>query len=275
MTGPRLRRGGRRAALPALCLAGWCTAAAAAEPAPVEWAVSAGLRHRTLTEWSDAGSKLLTEKGPLGQLQLSAQVVAPAWPALEFEAAVGRGSLDYNGQTQAGVPLSTTSRHTDLELGAYWRPLPAAAWGEAWLGLAWLQARRDIASSPIAGGLNEKSSLVLPGIRWRSPAFAVPHTANAKFQLEAQWRVSARHRLEVDYLGVFDNSSLRGGRRSETVLGLSVSTSEAWRWTLEWSRSRQSASNSSPLFRAGTLVGSVRQPRVKIDDVSLSLTRRF
>lgn len=265
MTGSRLA---------ALSLAGWC-AVAAAEPAPVEWAVSAGLRHRTLTEWSDAGSKLLTEKGPMGQLQLGAQVVAPGWPALEFEAAIGGGRLDYDGQTQAGVPISTTSRHADLELGAYWRPFPAAAWGEAWLGLDWLQARRDIASSPLAGGLNEKSTLVLPGIRWRSAAFGVPHTGNAKFRVEAGWRTSARHRLEVDYLGVFDNSSFRGGRRNEITLGLNVSTSDAWQWGVEWSRSRQSASNSVALFRAGALVGSVRQPRVKIDDFSLSLTRRF
>lgn len=260
--------------LAALCLAGW-SAAAAAEPAPVEWAVSAGLRHRTLTEWSDAGSKLLTEKGPMGRLALGAQVVAPAWPALDFEAALGQGRLDYDGQTQAGAPVSTTSRHTDLELGAYWRPFPAAAWGEAWLGLSWLQARRNIASSPIAGGLNEKSSLVLPGVRWRSPAFGVPHTGNAKFRVEAGWRTSARHRLEVDYLGVFDNSSLRGGRRNEITLGLNVTTADTWQWGLAWSRSRQSASASSPLFRAGVLVGSVRQPRVKIDDLTLSLTRRF
>ena len=258
----------------ALCLVGW-GAVAAAEPAPIEWAVSAGLRHRTLTEWSDTGSKLLTEKGPMGQLQLGAQVVAPAWPALEFEAAVRGGRLDYDGQTQAGAPVSTTSRHTDLELGAYWRPFPAAAWGEAWLGLDWLQARRDIASSSLAGGLNEKSTLVLPGIRWRSAAFGVPHTGNAKFQLEAGWRTSARHRLEVDYLGVFDNSSFRGGRRNEITLGLNVATSDAWQWGVAWSRSRQSASNSVALFRGGALVGSVRQPRVKIDDLSLSLTRRF
>lgn len=261
-----------RSILATLSLAGWC-AATAAEPAPIEWAVSAGLRHRTLTEWSDTGSKLLTEKGPMGRLQLVAQVVAPTWPALEFEAAVGHGNLDYDGQTQAGVPLSTTSRHTDLELGAYWRPLPAAAWGEAWVGLAWLRARRDIDSSPIAGGLDEKSSLVMPTIRWRSPAFAV--TGNTKFGLEALWRASARHRLEVDYLGLFDNSSFRGGRRREIGLGLTMTPAETWQWRLEWSRSRQSASNSAPLFRAGALVGSVRQPRVKIDDVSLSLTRRF
>jgi hypothetical protein len=262
-----------RPAVFALCLA--CSLAAAAEPAPIEWAASAGVRHRTLSEWSDTGTRLLTEKGYLPHVQLSAQLTAPTWPTLAFEAGIAGADLDYRGQTQSGVPLTTTSRHTDVDLGVHWRPFPAAAWGEAWLGLGWLQARRDIASSARAGGLDETSSLVLPGVRWRSPAFAVPHTDNAKFQLEAQWRTSVRHRLEVDYLGVFDNSSLRGGRRSETVLGLSVSSSETWRWSLEWSRSRQSASNPVPLYRAGALVGSVRQPRVKIDDVSLSLTRRF
>jgi len=273
MLGQTAARRSPRLALFALSLAG--SFAVAAEPAPIEWAATGGVRHRTLSEWSDAGAKLLTEKGAMPHLQLSAQLAAPTWPTLAFEAGVTGAELDYRGQTQSGVPLTTTSRHTDLELGVHWRPFPAAAWGEAWLGLEWLQARRDIASSSLAGGLNETSTLVLPGVRWRSPAFALPHTDNAKFQLEAQWRSSVRHRLEVDYLGLFDDSSLRGGRRSETVLGLSVSTSEAWRWSLEWSRSRQSASSSAALHRAGALVGSVRQPRVKIDDVSLSLTRRF
>jgi hypothetical protein len=273
MPGETPAQGNLRPALFALCFAG--SVAAAAEPAPVEWAATAGVRHRTLSEWSATGTRLLTEKGAMPRVQLSAQLTAPSWPALAFEAGLSGANLDYRGQTQSGVPLTTTSRHADLDLAAYWRPFPAAAWGEAWLGLGWLQARRDIASSPIAGGLDETSSLVLPGIRWRSPAFAVPHTDNAKFQLEAQWRTSVRHRLEVDYLGVFDNSSFRGGRRSETVLGLSVTSAEVWRWSLEWSRSRQSASSSVALYRAGALVGSVSQPRVKIDDVSLSLTRRF
>ena len=261
-----------RPAVFALCLAG---SLAAAEPAPVDWGATAGVRHRTLSEWSSTGTRLLTEKGLLPHLQVSAQLATPAWPTLAFEAGVTGGDLDYRGQTQSGVPLTTTTRHTDLELGVHWRPLPAAAWGEAWLGLDWLHARRDIASSPVAGGLAETSSLVLPGVRWRSPAFALPNTDNAKFQLEAQWRTSVRHRLDVDYLGVFDDSSLNGGRRSEAVLGLSVTSADVWRWSLEWSHSRQSASSSSALFRGGVLVGSVQQPRVEIDDVSLLLTRRF
>jgi hypothetical protein len=54
-----------------------------------------------------------------------------------------------------------------------------------------------------------------------------------------------------------------------------MTTAETWRWSLEWSRSRQSASSSAALYRGGVLVGSMSQPRLKIDDVSLSLTYRF
>jgi hypothetical protein len=54
-----------------------------------------------------------------------------------------------------------------------------------------------------------------------------------------------------------------------------VTSAQTWRWRLEWSHSRQSASSSSALYRGGVLVGSVQQPRVKIDDVSMLLTRRF
>ncbi len=211
----------------------------------------------------------------MGRLQLSATLADPGWPVIAFEAAASHGALDYDGQTQSGVPLATTTRHTDLELGAHWRPLPAGAWGEVWLGLDWLRARRSIASSATAGGLDETSSLLLPGIRWRGPAFTIALAGGTRFNVETQWRTSARHRLDVDYLGVFDNSSLRGGRRSEIALGLSASTSGAWRWNLEWSHTRQAASSSSPLYRGGALIGSVRQPRIRIDDVSLSLTRRF
>lgn len=271
---PRCNRQPRKALLlgAAACLASHF--AGAAEPAPVQWDVSAGVRQRTLSEWSDRGTRLLTEKGALARLQLDAQVAAPGSPVLGLEAAVADGRLDYEGRTQAGVPLATSSRHRERELVLRWRPLPPAAWGETWLGLGWLHMRRAIASSPMAGGLTETSSLVMPAIRWRSPAFKLPQ-GGTEFRLEAEWRASARHRLEVDYLGVFDNSSLRGGRRSEGALRLTASAAQDWRWTLEWRHARQSASESAALYRRGVPVGSVRQPRLQVDDLTVSLTRRF
>lgn len=257
----------------ALLLGAASPLAVAAEPAPLEWALSADVRHRTLRETAANGARLLTEEGAIPRLRLSAQTADPRLAALLMEASWGEGQLDYEGQTQTGVPLSTTSRHTDREVALHWRPLPAATWGEAWVGLGWLWFRRGIASTPTAGGLTETSSLVLPGIRWRSPEFSI--TPAVPLRLEAQWRTSVRHRLVVDYRGVFDDSAFRGGRRHETILRLAFVPAQSWQGSLEWSHTRQAASEVVPLYRAGGRVGNVQQPRLRINDLSISFTRRF
>jgi hypothetical protein len=89
-------------------------------------------------------------------------------------------------------------------------------------------------------------------------------------------RASVHHDLEIDYGGVFDASDLKGGRRREIVLGLDFAQAgSAWQWGIEWTRARQSASPSQTLYRGGIAVGSVRQPRVEIDDVTLRVRRAF
>jgi hypothetical protein len=90
-------------------------AVAAAEPSAVEWGLTGGVRHRSLTERSEAGTRLLSERGPMAQLRLTARVDAPRWPVLAVGAAVASGSLDYDGQTQAGQPLSVSSRHRESD----------------------------------------------------------------------------------------------------------------------------------------------------------------
>jgi hypothetical protein len=44
---------------------------------------------------------------------------------------------------------------------------------------------------------------------------------------------------------------------------------------VEWTQARQSASPSQALTRAGAPAGTVRQPRLSIDDVSLRAVRAF
>ncbi|MGZ5196171.1 MAG: hypothetical protein ACXWJM_17675, partial [Ramlibacter sp.] len=190
-------------------------------------------------------------------------------------AALAQGRLDYEGQNQGGVPLTSTTRHSEWEAGLHWRPAAASAWGEIWLGVEWLRQRRDIASTPVAGGLDETSTLVLPGVRWRSAGFSVPAVAALKFQLEAQWRTSARHRLSVDYLGAYDTSGFESGHRDEAALRLIASSGNGWRWTLGFDRVRQAASANAILRSGGAPVGSVREPAIRIDDLSLSVAREF
>lgn len=249
---------------------------ASAQAVPVEWSASAGVLHRTLTESSSGGARLLTEKGYLPRIQLSAQMTTKDSGALSAEASFAQSRLDYEGQTQAAQPLSTSTGHREAELVLRWRPLAPAVWGEAWLSLGWLHARRAIEPTPLAGGLNETSSLALPGIRWRSPPWAWSEGKEpVKLAAEAEWRKSARHRLSVDYEGLYDASVLQGGRRNELSLKLALFKGEDWRWTVGWTRTEQKASPTATLYRAGVAVGTVHQPRLRIDDLSLTLRRRF
>jgi hypothetical protein len=82
--------------------------------------------------------------------------------------------------------------------------------------------------------------------------------------------------MEIDYGGLFDRSELTGGRRREFVLGVAASPSGSpWQWSAEWSCARQSASSRQTLYRGGAAVGTVRQPRVEIDDLSVRVRREF
>ncbi|AMO23008.1 hypothetical protein GCM10027034_45690 [Ramlibacter solisilvae] len=256
------------AALGALAAAG---PARSGEAGALQLELGAALGQRTLTEHDAAGARLLRESGPLARLRAAARPAAP-WSGLDVNAALTLAPLDYQGQTQSGAALSTDSRHRDLELGVGWRPLPASAWGEPALTLSWLDSRRAIAGTSQVGGLTETSSLWLPGLAWRSPVLAL---AFGRASMQLSWRASIAQRLQVDYGGAFDASSFTGGRREEVLLRLGLASSDAWRWALEWSRTRQAASAPATLYRNAVAVGTVRQPQLRIDDLSLSLTRIF
>lgn len=260
--------------LRALVLGG-ASACASAQAEPIEWSASADVVHRTLTESSADGARLLKETGYLPRVQLSAQK-AMRGAALAAEAGYAQGRLDYYGQTQTAQALSTSTGHREAELSLHWRPLAPAAWGEVWFGLGWLHARRHIEPTAVAGGLKEASSLVMPGLRWRSPVRGLPWGGGSmKLQAEAQVRTSARHALSVDYLGLYDASDFDGGRRNELSVHLMVFQDDSWSWSFGWTRTQQEASAPAVLYRAGFPVGTVHQPRLRIDDLSLSLSRRF
>ena len=258
----------------AACLALGAGAACAQAPgAPrTNWGVSAEVLHRQLVERADTGTRLVEETGPLLRLTLDGRFELANGGALQAKGAAAAGTLDYEGRTQSGVPLATESRHRDFEAGLAWRPLPAAAWGEGWLVLRTLQQRRHIVSTATARGLKERSDLVMAGLRW-SHAF---DAAGWRWQPSLELSTSARHRLQVEFGGIFDDATMRGGRRHEAVLDLQVAApSSPWSFGLAWSHSRQSASSAQTLSRNGAVVGSVRQPRIEIDDLSLRVRRAF
>lgn len=228
--------------------------------------------HRRLEERADSGARLLTESGPMLKLQVDAQWVLAGGGALRGQGELAAGRLDYEGRTQAGVPLATDSSHRDLALALAWRPLAPAGWGEGWLALRLLQQRRQIASTAAASGLRETSLLVLPGLRWNA-GFAA---GNWRLEPSVELRVSLDHGLRIDYGGLFDDSDIEGATRREVVLGLAARPADSpWSFSLEWLHASQSASDRQSLYRNGVQVGNVRQPALRIDDFSLLARRAF
>lgn len=244
----------------------------APDTSPWQWEATA--EHRTLVERDAGGARLLKESGPLVGLRITAR---PAWAPvgrIEFSAALAHSRLDYDGRTQAGAPLTTHSRHDEAEIGLRWRPAQAFSWGVPFITFDGLRFRRAIEPTPTVGSLVETSTLWMPGVAWSSPSWSLG-TGDAVFGLRAQWRTSAHHHVQVDYAGLFDPSSLHGGRRDEASLAAVVSTPSGWSLALKWSHARQSQSDTAIIYRSGIAAGTVVQPRITIDDVGLTLSHSF
>jgi hypothetical protein len=240
--------------------------------APDAWQWEATAAYRTLVERDSAGRRLLKESGPLARLRVTAR---PSWaPAgrIAFSAALAHGRLDYEGRTQAGAPLATTSRHLEAEAGAAWKPAMDFAWGAPAVTLDVLWFRRSIAATADVAGLEERSTLWMPGLAWTSPAWTL---GGAKVAAQARWRASVHHQLAVDYSGLFDGSTLHGGRRDELSLAASALLPGGWSFSLEWRRARQRESELATIHRNGAVAGTVRQPRIAIDDIGLKVEKRF
>jgi hypothetical protein len=264
---------GRRARgrLAAAAVLGWA-GAVSAQPSAASGELSAGVVHRQLVERADDGTRLVSESGELLRIQATASLALPRGGALRVQAAALAGELDYDGHTQVGAPLASHSAHRDISAGVQWRPLPAGGWGEGWLLLEGLQQRRTIAPTDTVQGLRETSVLVMAGARW-THAFDL---AGWRWQPALAWRASLHHAVDVDSGGLYDAADLRGGHRRELQIALDAAPLDSpWRFGVAWSRARQSASAVQALSRGGVPVGTVRQPRIAIDDLTLRVTRAF
>jgi hypothetical protein len=196
--------------------------------------------------------------------------------ALGLRASFAAGDLHYDGQTQAGIPLTTRTGQTEVAADLMWRPHAPAAWGQAWLTLGLLANRRAIHSTPIAGGLDEVSTAAFVGLRWRSPVFESAPRWNT--HVEAEARTSVWHRLDVDFHGLLDRTHFEGARKRMLTLRLLASPADsAWEWGLEWSGLWQPQSKAVGVSRGGLpLAGTtVRQPELSTRDLTLKLGRSF
>lgn len=243
-------------------------------PAGAQWQGAVGISQRqvTNTEFDLARHQLVREAGWLPGAVLNAAYKAgrQAWFT---EAEICKGTVDYYGQTQAGVAAQsrTSMGLTVLRLGG------AYAFSGNYAALAaieWERSTRDIVGIAGSAGLQEKyrTTRLIAGARktWQ-PAAVGPVAVDAAVVL------SEPERLQVGFSGLLDPASLETKRSQGIRIGSSIRPAFApWlelRSRFDWARIPRS--DDAPVTLNGKFRGTIAQPEHENRAVTLTAAAVF
>ena len=224
-----------------------------------------GLMSFELAEFNQQNEKLVRESGWLRGIDATLDATNERARA-RLQASYYAGDIDYDGQTQSGIAIGSSSNHTlwDLSmLASYQLPLPSVPRTALYAGGGYRHWQRDIQSVGSISGLDET-------YRWW----------NAQSGLKLEWRRGANMwlvdgrltrtfnpRVNVDFHRELDSVTLALGERWGWMVGL------AWRHRLSqrlsgglrtffesWDLGK---SELETLTSDGVPAGSVFQPRIE------------
>lgn len=244
-------------------------AALPAQATSFDLALQAGSARYTSEEFLPDGRLFNREQGRLGQSQLTGLLrLSAGWEAA-LQLRQASGTVDYQGQTQMGLPLFTQTRLVQ-EDGSLRLHRRGPAWGGAieWAlggGVGALRVGRDIQPTPISSRLTETLRArhwLLGGELARTQSIlGVP----VRGALALEWRKPWRQTLSVDTHGVLDGVLvLEPARRSAWRGGLSLEAQlqPGWRLGLNLSADlyQPGASAGQVVYRNGIPVGQASYP---------------
>ena len=122
------------------------------------WDVYLKVESFTWKEFNDNGTQLLKESGPIYGIGFSGKSDTAKALTFKSKGEIFGGSIDYDGQTQAGDPVKTDTNYFGMkvegDLG--WKFMAAEKSSlEPFAGLGWRWWRRDIQSTDTAIGVEE------------------------------------------------------------------------------------------------------------------------
>jgi len=234
----------------------------------------AGILNFDVKEFDTQGNRLVHESDPLYGIDVEFGL-RRRQTEIKLGAAYYAGDVDYEGQTQAGVPVnsSTDERIVDLSIAAVYRPsfVPAIS---VYGGPGFRYWRRDIQPVGTATGLDES-------YRWwkLQAGMSIAWTrAKNHWMLDGRVTRALSPRVNVDLSDRFDSAELNLGDRWGWRVG--------GRWmrvlsprleaTLDLSYEVQRLGNSDAetLKRNGAPVGSIYQPRIEMKNFGILIGLR-
>lgn len=228
---------------------------------------SAGRAHYVSEEPAPDGRIFNREVGTLLPVRLGVVHTVDAWSVV---ASLGeaRGVIDYQGQTQFGVPLVTRTdlsrRSVGVAVSHRFRPFDAGPDISLGGGIESLRTVRDIRETPITTRLTETlhtrqwalTSSVSHSEMWGG----LPLRVAASLQLDRP----ASHTLSVDTHGLVDPIELRPGKRwgarMAIDVGLAVGSQGELSLRAGFERYRPGASDARTVFSGGLPSGVASYP---------------
>ncbi len=267
-----------RLRLPGL-LAAAALAAGTAQAAcsPLAWDWQAGAVHSRWQEHTEAGRRLVHERGTLAMLAVQTAAVCGG---LRWETQLGlaEGRRGYEGESSGGQFITTHSRIRRLQ-GQVAVLLPVPAWGPGWqagAALGHLRQWRDIASAGPVLGYPERFD------QWQASAL-VDHRRALQPGLGLQARLAlgggpAGHLLL--HLPTADAARLRLGasglvQLDVTLLGGGGAAPAGWHAGWRWRHQRTAVGTSATLRRGALVVGAAAQPAFRQTDLGLQAGWRW
>ena len=259
--------------------------ALACDGQPVATSLQAGPTS-TDSRWTETGAdgrQLLREAGTLTGAALTLAAHCGRWQA-ELDLAALHGTRDYAGQSNGGMPVSTTARieAQQLRLTAL-RLLDASPMGGAWqagLRVELQRTARELASVGAVLGYPETHYHASLALGLRGHGVLPAASSGWQWQSELWLGAGPTGRIELR-LPHADAVTLRSGtsRSLEAAMGISHAMASGWEsgLSLSWREQRIAAGAASALWRGDVLVGAARQPEHRLADAGLQLWlgRRF
>ena len=250
-----------------------CSPARAAEaPGGLELYGGASVLRFDFREYADTGEQLVRELGVLpGVVGGVGQAIGRwRWSA---ELSYHSGTVDYDGQTQAGAAFNTTTDAVVSMIRARaLHQLDQDGRFAAGLGLGYRQWQRHIGGRASVSGLDERFTAGDVSFNAR---LSVLRSEAATVDVDLQFAWPIRPQVKIDFSGKYDSRTLLPGPRLATRVSAPVSWAAGplSRFVVEpgfeaWGYGR---SATETLYRDGVPAGVVYQPQGKGYNLELRL----
>jgi len=244
-----------------------------------ELTMSGSVMHFGYQEFDDTGKLLDREDGYIPGLALGLSQTVDRWVfAGDFSYHIG--DVIYTGQTNTGIPLSTSTRQNISDIAMhteYWlngRNSPGYAF---YLGAGYHQWDRDIQPTNTVSGI--PVSGLFESYQWWSGFIGIKtefyQSVSSRWQLDTRLMRTVNPSIYVSNNGAYDSVRLALGERWSARLSL------PWRYTIHQYSSlsvepyvesyQLGRSPTSPLTTNGATVGSVFEPHSQTINYGLSI----